>query len=96
MATFIIKKTFKISIRNSTVFLGDIVSGTVKVGQIIKLKPTDNHRGLDLKISGIDYADSISKGTTQIGLTVAPINQRDTKELDDLRIEDEQVEIEEV
>jgi hypothetical protein len=93
MTTFQIRNTFKFDSRQSIVFAGDIIQGTIENGQVIKLDSTDNHPEFRFKISSVEMIDIIIGKSSMIGLMVKVDNQEELKKIMDFGIKDETCQI---
>lgn len=93
MTTFYIKNTFSISQRQSIVFEGEIVKGTINNGQKIKLEQTDNHPAFELTISCVESVDHLADKVANVGLVVKIEKSDDLTDLLNYRIKGETCEI---
>jgi len=93
MTTFYIKNTFSISRRQSIIFEGEIVEGTINSGQRIKLEQTDNHPTLELTISSVEFVDHIADKVANVGLIIKIEKSDDLTDLLNYRIKNEMCEI---
>ena len=93
MTTFYIKNTFSISGRQSIIFEGEIVKGTINSGQKIKLEQTDNHPTLELTISSVEFVDHLADKVANVGLIIKIEKSDDLTDLLNYRIENEMCEI---
>src|SRR5690606_26961499 len=88
MTTFYIKNTFSITERQSIVFEGEIVKGTINNGQKIKLGQTNNHPTIELTISSVEFIDHLVDKVTNVGLIVKIEKSADLTDLLNYSIKD--------
>lgn len=93
MTTFYIINTFSISGRQSIVFEGKIINGTIKAGQKLRLKPTDSHPNLELVISSVEFVDHVVDKIGNVGLVIRIEKLADLTDLLNYKINNEKCEI---
>ena len=91
--TFYIKNTFSISGRQSIVFEGEIINGTINNGQRIKLEQTDSHPAIELVISSVEFVDHLADKIANVGLMIKIEQSDDLTDLLNYRIKDETCQI---
>jgi hypothetical protein len=79
MAKFKINSTFKLTLREQHVLLGDIIEGEIGPGDLIQISIDDDQS--NIKIKSVEYVDEISNRRTQIGLLLESLNEATVERL---------------